>query len=207
MPSEKVVLRKTLSPAPNKWSKASKSIDTSTRQPGNLKYTPRISSPSISKSYVQQNHDPNTLRTRSGEEDHELFHDVSSLNRTLAYDSHTLDLFAHIEATSPSFARKCWTYFREVSYRVNRYDIAARYIPDIELAYEDVKKGYESNTRMYDDPQMGKEHFVKFNENKFVSEVSNLMKLAIHKQQPGLSEELSKLAYEVVGEKALSLVD
>lgn len=65
-----------------------------------------------------------------GEEDRELFHDVSSINEALGESESTVALFKRIDAERPAFAGKVSALVIEALVAAQEYELARKYLPN-----------------------------------------------------------------------------
>jgi hypothetical protein len=105
----------------------------------------------------------------------ELFHDVAALNRTLGEDRKTVDLFLVVDKNTPELAKKSWFMVKDAVIGAKQYELAAKYIGDPEMAFLNIRQGYERNVVLYKDPRFGGAHFKAFNEKNLVKESLQLI--------------------------------
>lgn len=123
--------------------------------------------------------DDNAKSLRENKGNKNLFHDVMALNRTLDEPEKTVDLFEFISKGDPERAVEYWSIAKDPILEQKRYDLAQKYIKDIEAEFLEIKEMYERNVALCDNPQFGGARFKKFNENHFVAEVQKLVELAL----------------------------
>ncbi|MCU7827918.1 MAG: hypothetical protein KZQ85_02520 [Candidatus Thiodiazotropha sp. (ex Myrtea sp. 'scaly one' KF741663)] len=72
--------------------------------------------------------DKKTNIIKSGEGTRNLFHDVSSINRTLSDDNKTVDLFKYLHKNQPKLAKDVWRISKDTLIKENEYSIVREYI-------------------------------------------------------------------------------
>ena len=123
--------------------------------------------------------DDNEKSLRENKGNKNLFHDVRALNRTLDEPEKTVDLFEFISKGDPLRAEEYWSIAKDPILEQKRYDLAQKYIEDIEAEFLEIKEMYERNVALCDNPQFGGALFKKYNESRFVAEVQKLIELAL----------------------------
>lgn len=137
-----------------------------------------------------------------GESDHELFDDVLALNRTMEVEELSVDLFLAIEKSQPELAITCWRRAASLILDQQRYDVAQRHMGDVHQVYMRIRDRYERNLQLYDDPKIGGEHFISFNESDFVTEVLRLLGyISARGEDEG---EIRSSAYALVADERLA---
>lgn len=71
-----------------------------------------------------------TAKLIAGEEDRELFHDVSSINECLGESESTVALFKRIDAERPVFAEKVSALVTEALVAAQEHELARKYLPN-----------------------------------------------------------------------------
>jgi len=77
-----------------------------------------------------------TKRLEQGEEDWELFNDVTAINRELGNDEATYDLFSSISNTNPAFAARCAGVATPAIVKAFDFKLARSFISNPEKAVE-----------------------------------------------------------------------
>jgi len=112
-----------------------------------------------------------------GKGDKYLFHDVISVNRTLGQPEKSIELFELISKTSVTLADEYWDMIKDYVLESKRYDIAQKYITDMTKEFNVIKAEYDSNVKLYKDPQSERADFRSYNENNFVEKITKLVEL------------------------------
>jgi len=123
--------------------------------------------------------DENENLLQQGKGDKHLFHDVISINRTLDQSEKSIDLFERISKIDKKLTNECWGMIKDYILEIKRYDIAQRHIKDVTKEFVGVKEEYDSNVKLYKDPQIGGAEFKRYNENNFIDQVKKLVDLAL----------------------------
>lgn len=71
-----------------------------------------------------------TAKIIAGDEERELFHDVSSINEGLGESESTVALFKRIDAERPAFAEKISALVTEALVATKEYELARKYLPN-----------------------------------------------------------------------------
>jgi len=132
-----------------------------------------------------------------------LFHDVMALNRTLDEPKRTVALFELISQEDPARAEEYWSIAKDTILEQKRYDLARKYIKDVEAEFVDVKEMYDHNVTLYDNPQIGGARFKKYNVNNFVAEVQKLVELALALSDRDAATHVRDSALAVIDDERL----
>jgi hypothetical protein len=132
-----------------------------------------------------------------------LFHDVVALNRTLAETPKTVQLFELIDKEQPEQAKEYWNVAKDAVIAAKRYDLARKYIGNPVRAFTKAKAMYDRNTTLYDNPQMGGEHFRVYNENHLVEESLKLIEVALALDDTKAAEEIQQKALAILDDYRL----
>lgn len=147
--------------------------------------------------------DRKTLQLQKGEGNVALFHDVTSLNRTLLENNKTIELFEQIDKVNPALAKNCWRIAKDAVIAAGRIDLARKYLGDMAGEFAAVKAMYDRNTALYNNPKIGGERFKKYNENRFVEECLSLIKVAVAIGNLDVAKEIQTKALTVVNDARL----
>lgn len=147
---------------------------------------------------LKKTRDDKTMRMEKGEGNRELFHDVTALNRVLKDDNKTVELFRKLDQEQRDLARECWEIAKDPVFAAKSYDLIRKYVENPVNEFARVKAIYEQNTKIYGGKNFG-EPFKRFNENKFVVDTIELIRLS-------LAIDKEKAAKEIQ-EQALSMID
>jgi hypothetical protein len=131
------------------------------------------------------------------------FHDVMALNRTLAEDSKTVDLFQTLDQTQPDLARQCWIVAKDAVIKAKRYDLVRKYFGNPARDFVRIKAMYDLNTKLYDKPNVGGPPFKAYNDNHFVEESLQLIEVALALDNPKAAKEVQEKALAVVDDQRL----
>ncbi len=132
-----------------------------------------------------------------------LFHDVVALNRTLGDDEKTVALFDIVDKRQPESAKQYWNVAKDAIIAAKRYDIARKYIGNPTREFTKVKAMYDHNTTLYDNPQIGGDHFKAYNENHLVEESLKLIEVALALDDKKAAKEIQTKALAVVDDHRL----
>jgi hypothetical protein len=133
----------------------------------------------------------------------ELFHDVVALNRTLGEDDITVALFELIDKQQPDTAKQYWSVAKDAVIAAKRYDLARKHIGNPTREFTKVKAMYDHNITLYDNPQIGGEHFKAYNEDHLVEESLKLIEVALALDDKKAAKEIQAKALSVVDDYRL----
>lgn len=108
-----------------------------------------------------------------------LFQETAALNRTLNEDDKTVALFELIDQTQPKSARQYWFAAKDVVIAAKKYDLAKKYMGTLAEAFDRIKENYNLNVKLYDNPQINKDNLKKYNENRLVTESTQLIEVLL----------------------------
>lgn len=91
----------------------------------------------------------------------------------------TVQLFKQIDEDDPERAKQFWDIASDPVIEAKNYDLARKYIGNPVREFRKVKASYDRNTALYDDPRIGGESFVAYNENRLAEESLKLIELAL----------------------------
>lgn len=134
----------------------------------------------------------------NGDGDVKLFHDVAALNRTLEEDEKTVSLFSNIVQKDPAVGKRYWNIASDAVIDAKRYDLVRKYIGNPMREFTKVKSMYEYNTALYDDPDIGSEHFKAYNEENLVEESLRLIDVALALDDREAAREIQRKAMSLV---------
>ncbi len=140
---------------------------------------------------------------RDGKKDRRLFHDFVALNRTLDDQDKTVKLFDSISSRDPAEAKIYWDSAQEVILDEKRFDLAEKYMKDIEGEFVEVKQSYDRNLRFYEDPNIGNEHFKTYNQNSFIKESLKLIEFALATNKRDAAVSVRDKALKVLDDQRL----
>ena len=126
-----------------------------------------------------------------------------TLNRTLDEPKKTVALFEFISHEDPSRAEEYWSIAKDPILEQKRYDLARKYIKDVEAEFVDLKEKYDHNVTLYDNPQIGGARFKTYTENNFVAEVQKLVELALALSNRDAATRVRDSALAVIDDKRL----
>lgn len=147
--------------------------------------------------------DRKTRQIENGKGNFPLFHDVASINRTLKEGNKTIKLFEYLDKKNPELAKKCWTIAKKVVITAKRFDLAKKYMGNLLQEFTREKTRYDMNIKLYNNPQMGGEHFKRYNKNHFVKEILRLIEVAVALGDEKASKEIQKKALALIDDKRI----
>jgi hypothetical protein len=134
---------------------------------------------------------------------HNLFHDVMALNRTLGEDAKTVDLFRILDQNQADLAKRCWNMAKDAIIKQKAYDLARKYIGNPVREWGKVKQMYAMKKAMYDEKNFG-EHFKAHNENNFVEESLTLIEVALALDDTDAANEIKSKALAIIDDYRLN---
>jgi hypothetical protein len=132
-----------------------------------------------------------------------LFHDVVALNRTLEENEKTVALFEVVDKQQPESAIKYWNVAKDSVIEAKRFDLAGKYINNPVGDFTKVKAMYDHNVTLYDNPQIGGDHFKAYNENRLVEQSLQLIEVALALDDLQSAKDIQTKALAVVNDNRL----
>lgn len=134
--------------------------------------------------------------------EHDPFHDLTALNRTLKQDSRTRDTFEAMEAKDADVARERYHLAQPALVKVKAYKTCGKYISG-PLHFEAAKRGLEEGLQLAKDPRFGlslESHY----KNRFRNEVTTLVALLVVNERKDEAEAVAKSARAAWDDTVLS---
>ena len=141
-------------------------------------------------------------RVREGG-DSRAFHDLVALNNKLDREQNTIEVFDYLDREHPAIARRAWHIAKDTVIDAQRYDLARKYIEDPVREFAKVKTMYEHNVTLYENPEVGGEHFREYNEGKLVRDSLKLISVALSLNDRDSAMKIRDMALEIVEHKSL----
>ena len=126
-----------------------------------------------------------------------MFHDAAALNRTLEDDAGTVHLFEQLDKSYPQKTPQYWLVAKDYVIAAKRYDLAGRYMKDLEQDYRRLKQNYDLDLRLADDPRFGAAH-KDFTEKRFTESVLQLIEVGLATDRRKDAESIQKQALAVL---------
>jgi len=118
----------------------------------------------------------------------------------------SIELFELISKTSVTLADEYWDMIKDYVLESKRYDIAQKYITDMTKEFNVIKAEYDSNVKLYKDPQFERADFRSYNENNFVEKITKLVELALALEDRKSAIFLRDSAIRVLDDKRLKSI-
>lgn len=147
--------------------------------------------------------DRKTRQIENGSGNFPLFHDVTSINRTLREGNKTIKLFEYLDKKNPKLAKRCWIVAKKVVITAKRFDLAKKYMGNLLQEFTRIKARYDRNVKLYDNPGIGGARFKTYNKNNFVEETLRLMKVSVALGDEKASKEIQKKALALIDDKRI----
>ncbi len=126
----------------------------------------------------------------------QLFQEAAAINRTLEDDAGTVHLFEQMEKSYPRKAPRYWIVAKDYVIAAKRYDLAGRYMKDLDADYRRVKQMYDLNLKLSNDPKFGADH-KNYTERTFTNSVLQLIEVALATDRRQDAESIQKQALAV----------
>ncbi len=128
----------------------------------------------------------------AGENIHELFIDFSAINRTLAEDSLTSQLFIVLEAKNPMLAKEIFRSAQPALIKAKEYAKYGKYI-DPEMQLLSMIHRFQENIERAEDPKYG-DSFKEYTVMRFTNEAATMISILVLTNRLA---EAEKIAFDV----------
>ena len=149
---------------------------------------------------LRKTRDDKTNLVLSGKGNPELFHDVTSINRTLSEDNKSIELFHALDSKQPKFAKQAWHFIKDLIIKSKDYKLIDEYIGNLVVAYSrnemrfiEMHYFYEKNKEEFGNEQHD------FAKNNYIEKTKQLITIA--------NELNDEKAIELIIKKATMLSD
>jgi len=120
-------------------------------------------------------------RVKKGDDIGVGFHDLAAINRTLDEDPRTADSFRQLDSHNAKAAAIAFNYAKAALVKDKAYELYVKYV-DPKRDFLQMKRMYELNKRMAEDPKFGSD-LLKYGEKSFRNSTATLVAiLAINKR-------------------------
>lgn len=147
--------------------------------------------------------DQGTQAILAGKATPELFHDVVSINRTLAEADQSVKLFKTLDEKQPDFSKRCFRYMQDALIDAGEVDLFTRYSGDSVAYLQSKIKAHQQLMALIQKgpgPPQSQQHF----ENKLVTLTLTLSEHAAAKGDPNLSAHLKQMTAEIISDPRLT---
>ncbi len=147
--------------------------------------------------------DQGTQTVLAGKAQPELFHDVISINQTLAEDDQSVKLFKTLDETQPDFAKRCFHFLEDALISAGEVDLFTRYSGDSVAFLQRKIKAHQqlmAAIQKGPGPPSSRLHF----ENKLVTLTLTLSEHAAAKGDPNLAAHLKEMTAEIISDPRLT---
>ena len=145
--------------------------------------------------------DQGTQTVLAGKAEPELFHDVISINQTLAEEDQSVKLFKTLDKTQPDFAKRCFHFMEDALISAGEIDLFTRYSGDsVAFLQRKIKDHQQLMTAIQKGPPQSRLHF----ENKLVTLTLTLSEHAAAKGDPNLAAHLKEMTAEIIADPRLT---
>jgi len=147
--------------------------------------------------------DQGTQTVLTGKAQPELFHDVISINHTLAGEDQSVKLFKTLDETQPDFAKRCFHFMEDNLISAGEVDLFTRYSGNsVEFLQRKIKAHQQlmAIIQKGPGPPQSRLHF----EDKLVTLTLTLSEHAAAKGDPNLSAHLKQMTAEIISDPRLT---
>lgn len=147
--------------------------------------------------------DQGTQTVLAGKAQPELFHDVISINHTLAEEDQSVKLFKTLDKTQPDFARRCFHFMEDTLISAGEVDLFTRCSGDSVAFLQRKIKAHQQLMAIIQKgpgPPQSRLHF----EDKLVTLTLTLSEHAAAKGDPNLSAHLKQMTAEIISDPRLT---
>ena len=139
---------------------------------------------------------------RAGQGSWDLFQDLQALNEKLDDEPMTVELFKHLHATQPSFAKRVWRLASNHVIAAGEYEMARHYVGDPIQTLAHYRRSYEGRIAhsVRDEDQEFREFREKHARNHFVDQTLELMQLFSALDEEHLVNQIGTKALETLND-------
>lgn len=141
--------------------------------------------------------DEKTERLLAGEYQHELFHDVESINENLEEPKATVALFKKLESSQPDFAASVYDIADEALIDSGEYGLAKKYLGDPKDKYAEAKQGFDKGMESAKRSRNQETLTIAY-EHIFTQKVIRIITVCDKAGAPGVAREIQSKALEVL---------
>ena len=146
-----------------------------------------------------------TEQLLSGNGNKNLFHDVSSINRTLNENGRTVILFKALDEGQPKLAKKVWRIAKDKVIQEKEYSIAQKYIKNILKDYDKKEKEFNEEIARCNEKERNSQ-IISIKKEMFADEAIELIYLAIALNKNETAKEIKNRVINIVNDSRIESI-